>query len=299
MAETIAEIDVIALSGTTPGLTAMDAHGDALYPAILMLDQRSHQQARAIIDTVGLDHLLATTANMPVAGGCSLAGILWLRDNAPEVFRKARIFGHSNTYFAHWLTGQYAIDPSSASLTGLYNTTRNDCTWNVDLVRTFGLSLDQLPQLVPAYQSVGAVRPALARELGFAKQPQVLIGGNDAVLAAYSVGVREPGEIVNVNGTCEITLVCLPRCLPSPHYNIRPRPAGPLADPARDERRRQSPRMVQERLLLRDDRRAVLRRLRPAGHRRLARPQPRRDLHALPHGLRATRWTRSKPSFSA
>lgn len=221
MAEAIAEIDVIALSGTTPGLTAMDKNGDALHPALLMLDQRSHRQARAIIDTVGLDHLLATTANMPVAGGCSLAGILWLRDNAPAVFRKTRIFGHSNTYFAHWLTGQYALDPSSASLSGLYNTVRNDCTWNADLVRTFGLSLDQLPQLVPAYRSIGAVRPALARELGFAQQPQVLIGGNDAVLAAYSVGVREPGEIVNVNGTCEITLVCLPRCLPSPHYNIR------------------------------------------------------------------------------
>ena len=158
---------------------------------------------------------------MPVAGGCSLAGILWLRDNAPEVFRQTHIFGHSNTYFAHWLTGQYALDPSSASLSGLYNTVRNDGTWNADLVRTFGLSLDQLPRLVPAYRSVGAVRPVLARELGFAKQPQVLIGGNDAVLAAYSVGVREPGEIVNVNGTCEITLVCLPRCLPSPHYNIR------------------------------------------------------------------------------
>jgi len=57
--------------------------------------------------------------------------------------------------------------------------------------------------------------------LGFAKPPQVLIGGNDAVLAAYSVGVQEPGEIINVNGTCEISLVCLPQCLPSPHYNIR------------------------------------------------------------------------------
>jgi xylulokinase len=221
MTEAIAEIDLIALSGTTPGLTAMDKNGDALHPAILMLDQRSHQQARAIIDTVGLDHLLATTANMPVAGGCSLAGILWLRDNAPEVFGKTYKFGHSNTYFAHWLTGAYALDPSSASLSGLYNTTRNDGTWDADLVRTFGLSLDQLPQLVPAYQSVGAVRPALARELGFTKQPQVLIGGNDAVLAAYSVGVCEPGAVVNVNGTCEITLVCLPQCLPSPHYNIR------------------------------------------------------------------------------
>ena len=221
LAQTIAEVDVISLSGTTPGLTAMDRHGEALYPALLMLDQRSGRQARAIVETVGLEHLLAVTGNMPVAGGCSLAGILWLRENVPEVFRQTHQFGHSNTWFAHWLTGAYAMDPSSASLTGLYNTTRNDLTWNGDLAQTFGLSLDRLPPLVPAWRSIGTVRPALARTLGFRKQPQVLIGGNDAVLAAYSLGVQEPGQIVNVNGTCEISLVCLPRCLPSPSYNIR------------------------------------------------------------------------------
>jgi len=221
MEDAIREVEIISLSGTTPGLTAMDEHGDALYPAILMLDQRSRAQAARIIDTMGLDHLLTTTANMPVAGGCSLAGILWLKDNRPDLFDKTHKFGHSNTYFAHWLTGTYAIDPSSASLTALYNTVRNDYTWNEEIAGACDLSLDRLPELVPAYHSVGRVYAELARDLGLTRKPQVLIGGNDAVLAAYSVGVREAGEVINVNGTCEISLVCLPRCLPSQDYNIR------------------------------------------------------------------------------
>ena len=54
-----------------------------------------------------------------------------------------------------------------------------------------------------------------------------MIGGNDAVLAAYSVGIKNSGDIINVNGTCEISLVCLDRCLPSADYNIR---AHVLAD---------------------------------------------------------------------
>jgi len=221
MADLARDVEVISLSGTTPGLTAMATDGRALYPAILMLDQRSRTQAQRIIDTIGLDRLLETTANMPVAGGCSLAGILWLRENHPDLFRKTHQFGHSNTYLAHWLTGAYAVDPSSASLTALYNTTQNDLTWNEEIARAFDLSLDRLPQIVPAWQSVGKVRPSLARELGLRREPQVLIGGNDAVLAAYSVGIQDPGDIINVNGTCEISLVCLPRCLPSPNYNIR------------------------------------------------------------------------------
>ena len=221
MEDAVGDADVICLSGTTPGLTAMDKNGEALYPAILMLDQRSRKQARYIIDTVGMKPLLETTANMPVAGGCSLASILWLKDNCPEIFDKTCIFGHSNTYIARWLTGVFAIDPSSASLTALYNTVRNDLTWNDDIAGAFGISLRQLPQIIPAYESVGPVSESLRRELGFKKEPQVLIGGNDAVLAAYSVGIKDPGDIINVNGTCEITLVCLDKCLASANYNVR------------------------------------------------------------------------------
>ncbi len=221
MEEVVCDVDVISLSGTTPGLTAMDADGEALYPAILMLDQRSRKQARFIIDTVGMKSLLQTTANMPVAGGCSLASILWIKDNCPEVFNKTHKFGHSNTYIAHWLTGAFAIDPSSASLTAVYNTVANDFTWNEDIASTFGVSLERLPRIVPAQEAVGCVGESLSRELGFGKEPAVLIGGNDAVLAAYSVGIEEPGDIINVNGTCEITLVCLDKCLASANYNIR------------------------------------------------------------------------------
>jgi len=221
------EVDVISLSGTTPGLTAMDKNGEALYPAILMLDQRSREQAQRIIDTVGMASLLETTANMPVAGGCSLASILWIKDNYPDIFNKTHKFGHSNTYIAHWLTGAFAIDPSSASLTALYNTVANDLTWNEDIAATFGLALDRLPEIVQAYGSVGRVSESLARQFGFKKEPAVLIGGNDAVLAAYSVGIKDPGDVINVNGTCEISLVCLDRCLPLADYNIR---AHVLAD---------------------------------------------------------------------
>lgn len=221
MEEFVGEVDVVSLSGTTPGLTAMDEHGEALYPAILMLDQRSRKQAGFIIETIGMSTLLETTANMPVAGGCSLASILWIKDHHSELFNKTYKFGHSNTYIAHWLTGVFAIDPSSASLTALYNTVDNDLTWNKDIAGAFDLSLNRLPNIVPAYENLGRIQSSLARELGFKKEPVVLVGGNDAVLAAYSVGIKNPGDIINVNGTCEISLVCLDQCLVSPNYNIR------------------------------------------------------------------------------
>ncbi len=221
LSDRMPEIDVIAFSGTTPGLTAMDREGNALYPAILMLDQRSRPQAQRIIDTIGMEKLLNVTANMPVAGGSSLAGILWIKDNLPEVFNRTHVFGHSNTFMARWLSDKFAIDPSSASLTAMYNTVSNDMTWNKEILDEFDIEVSRLPELIPAYHSTGRVRTYLADEFGLKKEPPVLIGANDAVLAACSVGIREPGEIFNINGTCEITMVCLAKCFPSRNYNIR------------------------------------------------------------------------------
>ena len=221
MADLMGQVEVISLSGTTPGLTAMDEKGGALNPAILMLDQRSRPQAQHIIDTIGMEKLLHLTANMPVAGGSSLAGILWIKDNLPQVFNRTHVFGHSNTFMARWLSDKFAMDPSSASLTTMYNTSSNNMTWNKEILDAFDLDISRLPELIPAYQSTGRIRSNLAKELGLNKEPPILIGGNDAVLAAYSVGIRESGEIFNINGTCEITMVCMPKCFPSRNYNIR------------------------------------------------------------------------------
>jgi sugar (pentulose or hexulose) kinase len=158
---------------------------------------------------------------MPVAGGCSLASLLWLKDNLPEVYGKATVFGHSNTFMGKWLTGVFAIDPSSASLSALYNTVKNDMTWNGGIASAFGISPERLPPVIAAHESPGRLKPELASRLGLTREPPVVIGGNDAVLAAYSLGIEAPGETMNINGTCEITLVCLPKCYPSRNYNIR------------------------------------------------------------------------------
>ena len=221
MQEYMAEIDVVSFSGTTPGLTAMNSEGETLYPAILMLDQRSRIQAQHIINTIGMKSLLENTANMPISGGCSLSSILWIKDNLPNIFHKTYIFGHSNTFMTKWLTGKFAMDPSSASLTAMYSTVKNDLTWDQEILSAFGLNELRLPELIHAYSSAGRVKKEIASYLGLRKEPVVLIGGNDAVLAAFSLGIKEPGEVFNINGTCEITMVCLPECFPSENYNIR------------------------------------------------------------------------------
>jgi sugar (pentulose or hexulose) kinase len=219
--EYLGEVATVTLSVTTPGFTAMDESGRALVPAMLFFDGRSREQARAIRAAVGEEYFLQETCNLPVSGGSSLASMLWLREHRPDVWAQTAKFGHCNTYMVRRLTGKWVIDPSTISITGLYNTARHDLTWNERVLEIAGIRSEQLPPLAQSFDTAGIILPGPAAELGLPADAEVLVGGNDAVLAAFSGGINEPGMIATVCGTCEITYVCLDRPVASPSFNIR------------------------------------------------------------------------------
>lgn len=217
----LARVGVVSLSVTTPGLTPMAADGTALGPGILFFDGRSHKQARQVRELVGEEKFLHETCNLPVSGGSSLCSMLWIRENQPEVWRQAAKFGHTNTFMVKRMTGEWAIDPSTTSITGLYNSARHDLTWNGDVLSLCGIAESLLPPLLDSDAAVGPMRSAVAAELHLAPGCVVLCGGNDAALAAYSGGLTGPGDINNICGTCEITNVCTDHPVCSREFNVR------------------------------------------------------------------------------
>lgn len=214
-------VGVVSFSVTTPALTPMAGDGTALGPAILFCDGRSNKQAREIRQRVGEEVFLRTACNLPVSGGSSLCSILWIRENQPDVWDATAKFGHCNTYMVKRFTGNWAIDPSTTSITGLYNTARHDMTWNQTVLAAAEIPESKMPPLMHSYDSAGTILPEVAAELGLPDDCRVLCGGNDAVLAALSGGLTEPGDINNINGTCEITSVCVDNPVSSRDFNVR------------------------------------------------------------------------------
>ncbi len=221
LGDKLLDVTVIAFSVTTPGLVAMDKNGDALTKAILFLDQRSHKQASEIRNIIGIENLLEKACNLPVSGGSSLSSILWIKENLPEVYNKTYKFGHTNTFLVHKLTKKWAIDPSTTSITGMYNTKENNLTWNSEILEKLSLSEDLLPELYQSYQSVGSIEIDVANLLGLPTSCKILCGGNDAVLSAFSADINKPGDVLHISGTCDIMMVCLDSPKGSAGYNIR------------------------------------------------------------------------------
>lgn len=221
IADDLGGVGIVSLSVTTPGLTPMAADGSALAPAVLFLDGRSHEQARRIRELVGEEAFLEESANLPVSGGSSLASIMWFRDEAPAIWDATAKFGHCNTYIVRRMTGRWAIDPSTTSITGMYKTVDDDLRWNEHVLDVAGVSRHLLPPLVRSFDAVGTILPEVAEELGLPGDCVVLCGGNDATLAALSGGITEPGDISIISGTCDIVSVCTDRPIASPEFNLR------------------------------------------------------------------------------
>lgn len=215
------DVQAIGFSVSTPGAVLLDEEGEALTPAVLFMDGRSGKQAQYIRDIIGEDRLLEETSNLPVSGGCTASTILWWRDNQNDLFKRVCMFGHTNTLFGKRLTGEWGMDPSTASLTALYNTTTNNGKWNESILADLNLPAEKFPPIIQSWEPVGSLKNDIANNLGLPSDIPVLMGGNDAMCAALTGGVTENGAILDICGTCEIICVGLSQSIPGRNYNVR------------------------------------------------------------------------------
>ena len=109
----------IGISNMCPSLVTLDREGNSLCPAILYLDRRSVAQSEQMITRFGLETIFRKVGNRIAPGTFSVTSMLWIKENVPEVYRKAYRFGHANTFLAARLTGNFGMDWTNASFTGI------------------------------------------------------------------------------------------------------------------------------------------------------------------------------------
>src|ERR671932_281282 len=140
MADVVLGIDV----GTTATkVTAYDTAGEALgraaveYPLEEAERLRSSPQGRAL-------HRRTGTPAHPMA---PLAKLMWFRERAAKVFAAAGRWVGIKEYVLARLTGEWAVDHSVASGTGLLDLHALD--WDREALGLAGIEREQLAPLVP------------------------------------------------------------------------------------------------------------------------------------------------------
>lgn len=197
-----ASVRAVSFSVLYPALVCMDAAGRPLRPAILYSDQRSVKQSQWLKEHLDPARMLRTTGNGTPTGTCSLTGMLWVKENEPEIFDRTRWLGHANTYLAHRLTGETAMDWVSASLSGVFET-EGGRGWSPWICEQAGIPVEKLPPLLSPMSEVGKVTAEAAQLTGLPKGAPVAIGAGDTGCSVFGAGLLTPGELCLTCGTTD------------------------------------------------------------------------------------------------
>ena len=186
----------IGLSGQMHGLVLLDAGDRVLRPAILWNDQRTACEVAEIEQRVGLERLIALTGNR-ARTGFTAPKLLWVRNEEPEVYSRARGLLLPKDYVRMRLFGERLIDAADASGTLLFDVGRR--RWSDEVCDALEVPLEWLPE---------------ARESTDAGS------AGDQAAGALGVGVVEPGTLSVVLGTSGVVFAALPHYAPDAHARV-------------------------------------------------------------------------------
>ncbi|VBB40658.1 putative Carbohydrate kinase, FGGY [uncultured Spirochaetota bacterium] len=214
------DVSGLVFSTLCPSLLLMDDKGVALTPVILHLDRRSKKESKWIMDTIGGETFRNITGNLPIPGGISITSMLWIKNQQGGAIPEGAVFGHVETFFMKRLTGEFYIDPSNASFTGLYETLAYS-DWSTELLEKTGIKRNNLPKVLDSLSIAGLLLPSVAEETGLPTDLPVVIGANDTTCATAGAGIREPGMLLNTSGTVEVLVLCTDKPIVGPNHLIR------------------------------------------------------------------------------
>jgi gluconokinase len=169
-----------ALSSAMHSLVGVDAEGTPLTPLITWADTRATEQAERLRREH--PHLHARTGT-PLHPMAPLAKLCWLREHEPHTHADVARWCGIKELVLHRLTGEWVMDHSIASGTGLMALGTLD--WDPEALELAGITPDRLPRLVPVTERLG----------------DLVVGAGDGPLANLGVGAVRPGVAAVSIGT--------------------------------------------------------------------------------------------------
>lgn len=192
-----ARVAGLSFSSAMHSLLALDRRGRPATPSVIWADTRAAPQAERLrADPIGLE--LHRRTGTPVHPMSPLAKLIWFREQESDVFAGAWKWIGIKDYLFHHLTGEYVMDHSCASGTGLMQLSTLD--WDSEALAVAGIDAGRLPELVPSTY-VAALTEGAAGELGLAAGTPVVAGGGDGPLANLGIGAVHPGQAACSIGT--------------------------------------------------------------------------------------------------
>lgn len=196
------EIKGISFSGQMHGLVLLDADNQVLRPAILWNDTRTTKQCQEIMDKLG-DRFVDITGNKPLEG-FTLPKLLWVKENEPEIWAKAKTFLLPKDYVRFCMTGNLGMDYSDATGTVLLDIKQGQ--WSQEICEAFDIPMSMCPPLMKSVDYAGNVSASYAMFSGLSTATKIYGGGGDNACGAVGAGILHPNMVMSSIGTSGVVL---------------------------------------------------------------------------------------------
>jgi len=211
------DVRAVGLTGQMHGLVLLDEHGQVLRPAILWNDQRTQAQCDEIHRRIGRERFIQVSGNVALTG-FTAPKILWVQENEPEVYARARHVLLPKDYIRFMLTGEYGMDKADGSGTVLFDLKRRN--WSAELLEALGIPAAWMPPTFEGPEFTGKVTKTAASITGLDEGTPVAAGGGDQAAQAVGVGAVEPGVVALTVGTSGVVFATTPSALIEPEGRL-------------------------------------------------------------------------------
>jgi autoinducer 2 (AI-2) kinase len=209
--------DVKAVTATSmrEGFVVYDEGGQEIW-AVPNVDARAQKEAEDIIRE-GLAEPIYRRGGDWTSIAAS-ARLRWIKDNAPEIWERARHMTMLGDWVLQKLSGEYVTDPSLGSSSGLFDLATRD--WSKETAEELEIS-HLLPRVAESGTVVGSVSKRAAEETGLKEGTPVVAGGADTQLGLLGGGVVEANRFGVVGGTFWLTAGIADTPLVDPDIRLR------------------------------------------------------------------------------
>lgn len=202
-----AEVIGVAFSSAMHSLIGLDEDGRPLTPSITWADERAADQATRLRNSKRGPGIQQRTGT-PLHAMSPLAKLMWFREQSPELMANVRRWVGIKEYVLAHLAGQYVVDVSVASGTGMFAFSSMD--WDEEALGLAGIDAGQLSTLSPTTSQL-YLRPQVRDELGLKAGVPVILGAGDGPLANLGAGAVRPGVAACSIGTSGAIRVAVER----------------------------------------------------------------------------------------
>jgi xylulokinase len=181
----------VCVSSMGEAVVPVTRQREILGPSLLNFDVRGDAYLPELGKSLKAERLYQINGNT-LGSPYSLTKLKWIKDNQPELYRRAELFLHWSGFVSFMLGAEPHVDYSLANRTLLFDLASED--WSDELFDWASLDREKLPPTLASGQVVGAVSHASAEELGLPAGIPIVSGGHDQCCNAVGCGVIEPGR---------------------------------------------------------------------------------------------------------